>query len=176
MFTRSCLPIVCLMEKTEEAWSNSNNSNDSEMSISIGRIILTFYWKKNQACKVQHCMHIADKQRRKPFQHRPECFGSLPQCVPLLTMNNEIWLFPTPPEDQAKVPVYIVFKTKQHLYLLLFLNQNNNTRKDKGKGIRKYLPKAEKDNPFYAQELGKRLMWFQFFSKHMVENNQRIKC
>lgn len=37
------------------------------------------------------------------------------------------------------------------------------------------LPKAEKDDSFDAQELGKRFVWRQLFSKHMIEKHQRIQ-
>jgi len=37
-----------------------------------------------------------------------------------------------------------------------------------------YLPEREKDNPFDAQELCKRLVRCQLFSKQVVEKNQGI--
>jgi hypothetical protein len=41
--------------------------------------------------------------------------------------------------------------------------------------MRAYLPKAEKDDSFDAQKLGKRFVWRQLFSKHMIEKHQRIQ-
>lgn len=38
-----------------------------------------------------------------------------------------------------------------------------------------YLPKAEEDNSFDAQELCKRLMRFQLFCKDMIKYHQRIQ-
>lgn len=47
----------------------------------------------------------------------------------------------------------------------------------KGRRVRiiNYLPKAEEDNPFDAQELSKRFVWCQLFIKHMVKNDKRIQ-
>jgi len=41
--------------------------------------------------------------------------------------------------------------------------------------VRAYLPEAEKDDSFDAQELGERFVRRQLFSKHMIENHQRIQ-
>lgn len=44
-----------------------------------------------------------------------------------------------------------------------------------GVGSETYLPEAEEDNPFDAQELGKRLVRFQLLCKHMVKGHERIQ-
>ena len=61
----------------------------------------------------------------------------------------------------------------------IFINENSETMNDYSKqhAIQVkmiYLPEREEDNPFDAQELCKRLVRCQLFSKQVVEKNQGI--
>lgn len=55
-------------------------------------------------CMVQHCMHIAEKQQRKPSPHTPINFGGLPQYAPHLARHDGIGLYLMLQEYPAQYP------------------------------------------------------------------------